>query len=295
MSLAQRTSTWRIAGVAASLAIAAACGDVNGALQRLSDARQAAADLRVEFTKDVDAGNRAVMADTDDASQAFAREADQARQAVEKDVARLTPMLQSLDYAPEMALLQDFRTRYATYGDLDRRILDLAVQNTNLKAQRLSFGSGRQEADAFRAALVAVAPAKPAQDRWQVQALVSTAVGAVRQIQVLQAPHIAERDDAVMTQLESEMAASEAEARRALTALGPLAAASSRAHMADASAALDRFMAVNAQVVVLSRRNTNVSSLALALDQKRTLTAPCEDDLRALQDALAKRGYPAGR
>ena len=38
--------------------------------------------------------NRAVMADTDEASVAFAREAEQATQAVEKDAAALAPILQ---------------------------------------------------------------------------------------------------------------------------------------------------------------------------------------------------------
>jgi hypothetical protein len=45
----------------------------------------------------------------------------------------------------------------------------------------------------------------------------------------------------------------------------------------------------------LSRRNTNVRSLALSLGQKRMRTAACEDSLRELQDALAKRGFSATR
>ena len=50
-------------------------------------------------------------------------------------------------------------------------------------------------------------------------------------------------------------------------------------------------MALNAQIVALSRRNTNVRSLALSLDEKRKLTGPCEETLRLLQAALDKRGY----
>jgi len=46
---------------------------------------------------------------------------------------------------------------------------------------------------------------------------------------------------------------------------------------------------------VLSRRNSNVRSLALSLGQKRTLTARCEETLGALQDALAKRGFGGTR
>ena len=54
-------------------------------------------------------------------------------------------------------------------------------------------------------------------------------------------------------------------------------------------------MGLNGQIIALSRRNTNVRSLALSLDQKRALTATCEESLRALQDALAKRGFTSAR
>ena len=40
------------------------------------EARQLAADLRLQFNKAADASNRAVMAETDEASGAAAREAD---------------------------------------------------------------------------------------------------------------------------------------------------------------------------------------------------------------------------
>jgi hypothetical protein len=117
----------------------------------------------------------------------------------------------------------------------------------------------------------------------------------VREIQVLQAPHIADPDDSAMSRLEQRMAASESDARSALTTLNPLIQAASHSNLSDATAALDQFMAVNKQIVSLSRRNTNVRSLALSLDQKRPLTTACEQSLHDLRDALAKRGYPRGR
>ena len=55
--------------------------------------------------------------------------------------------------------------------------------------------------------------------------------------------------------------------------------------------ALKRFMELNAQLIALSRRNTNVHSLMLSLDEKRKMTLACQDNLRQLQAALAKRGY----
>ena len=271
------------------------CVDVNAVLERLSEARRLAADLLVQFTKAADAANRAVMADTDEASVAFAREAEQATQAVQKDADALGPILLGLGYANETRILEEFESQYAKYRALDRRILDLAVENTNLKAQRLSFGPAQEAADAFRDALEAVAPLDAAEDTWRVKALVATAVATVREIQVLQAPHIAEADEAAMTRMEKRMATSEAAARSALETLATLVRPASRPQLAAATAALDRFMGLNAQIIALSRRNTNVRSLALSLDQKRTLTAACEDSLRALQDALAKRGFTGTR
>lgn len=172
--------------------LAAACGDVNAALAQLSDARGLSANLHVEFMKAAGATDRAVMADTNEASVTFAHEADDAMQATQHDIDLLAPILADLDYPDEAARLQQFRGQFATYRELNRRILDLAVQNTNLEAQRLSLGPAREAAG-------------------------------------------------------------------------------------------------------LSRQNTNVRSLALSLDEKRKLTAPCEDSLRAIESALAQRGYSRGR
>jgi len=264
-------------------------------LERLSQARQVSAELLVQFTKAADASNKAVMADTDEASVAFARDAEQAKQAVQTSIDTLSPVLESLDYSDESRLLQQFVTRFAEYRELDRRILDLAVENTNLKAQRLSFGPGQEAADSFRDSLEALVPSDAAKDTWRVKALAAMAVASVREIQVLQAPHIAEADDAAMARVEKRMATSEAAARSALEALTPLVNARSRPRLAAAVAALDRLMSVNAQIIALSRRNTNVRSLALSLNQKGKATGACEESLHALRGALAGRGFAGTR
>jgi hypothetical protein len=268
---------------------------VNSALAQLAEVRRMSADLHVQFTKAVNAADRAVMADTDDASVAFAREAEQAKQAVQKDMEALAPILRSLGYADETRLLEEFGRRFAEYRALDRTILELAVENTNLKAQRLSFGPAQEAADAFRDALETVVPQNQEKDAWHVKALVATAMATVREIQVLQAPHIADADHEVMTRMEKRMATSEAAARSALNTLAPLVQATSRSRLATAGAALDRFVSINAQIVELSRRNTNVRSLALSLNQKGKLSGTCEDSLRALREALAKRGFTGTR
>jgi len=261
----------------------------------LSEARHLSSDLLVEFTKAADAANRAVMSESEAQSVAYAREAEQAKQAVRKDSDALKPLLQNSKFANEARLLQEFLTRFKEYETLDRRVLQLAVENTNLQAQRLAFGPAQAAVDAFRDSADKATAAASANEAWRARALAANAVAAIREIQVLQAPHIADPEDAAMAGIEARMASAEVSARRALDALRTLVPRAAQPHVTAAAAALDRFMAVNAQIVALSRRNTNVRSLALSLDQKRKLVDPCEQTLRSLRDSLARHGYPRGR
>jgi hypothetical protein len=279
--------------LAVSVVALAGC-DVNGALQNVAEARRLADDLLVEFTKAADAANRAVMADTDESSVSFAREAGQATSAVQRDVEALKPLLGKLGFSEESDLLEDFRARFAEYRTLDHGILDLAVENTNLKAQQLSFGAARQAVDALRDALNGVKPANPA-DMWRVRALAATVVASARDIEASEGPHIAEAGEPAMADIETRMKASEVAAREALGALAEAVQPSSRRQLTAATAAFDNLLVVNREVIGLSRRNTNVRSLALSLNQKRAVINQCESSLRALRDSLAKRGFTGTR
>jgi hypothetical protein len=274
--------------------LTAACVNTPAQLTQLLEARRLASDLHVEFTRASDAANRAVMADTDEASAASADEARQARQAVERDLEALEPMLESLGYREDVKFLEGFRARFDEYRRLDDEILPLAVENTNLKAQRLSFGPAREAADAFRASVEAAVRSSAVKGTCCADALATKTVAALLEIQVLQAPHIAESEDQVMTRLEQQMSASEAVARQALEQLKAIIP-SAAPQLASALAALARFKAINDELIMLSRRNSNVRSLALSLGRKRMVVAECEDQLRALEQALAKHGFTATR
>jgi methyl-accepting chemotaxis protein len=264
-------------------------------LQRMSEAQKLATELELQFTRATDATNLAVMADTDDASTEFAGQARERNQAVEKDAAALRPLLIGLMYSDEVRLLDEFDKRFAEYQKLDRQILELSVENTNLKAQRLSFGPAQEAADAFHGSLEAIVDGARAENAWQIRALAWSALAAVSNIQVLQARHIAEPADDVMTRLEGKMAAAEDVAGNALTALGPLLSPDAGAQMRAAQASLDSFLGLNEEILTLSRRNSNVRSLSMTLGETRRLTAQCEDSLRALNEALARRGFVATR
>jgi hypothetical protein len=118
---------------------------------------------------------------------------------------------------------------------------------------------------------------------------------AVREIQILQAPHIAEPSDESMAKLEKAMTDRQATARDALKLLGWGASAAMTERLDAAKAALDRFDKLSAELVALSRRNSNVRSLALSLRRTPALVAACDGSLAQLQDALAKDGFTGTR
>jgi hypothetical protein len=145
-------------------------------------------------------------------------------------------MVTSLGYADELTSLNAFSQQLAEYRALEEAILPLAVENTNLKAQRLSFGP-----------------------------------------------------------LEQRMTALETTAQEALDDLKGQLGASAGPPLAAAAGALERFKSVNREIVALSRRNSEVRSLALSLGRKRMVTAVADDHLRALEAALAKHEFTATR
>ena len=220
-----RAAVW-LCCAAITVGAAGACLDGSKAvLSRQADAHRLASHLHVQFSRAADASNRAVMADTDEASIAAAREAEQATQAVEQDVEALRRILEDLTYRDEVQQLDGFKTRFAQYRALDAEILPLAVENTNIKAQRLSFGPAQDAVNAFRQSIEAAGRLAAAKNAVSVEALVAKATAAVLEVQVIQARHIAESDEAAMSRMEAAMAASEAAARKALDTLKGLAPA----------------------------------------------------------------------
>src|SRR5262245_22463249 len=280
--------------VAVTILAATACNAPMVLTQQV-EARRLASEVQLQFTKAADAANRSVMADTDDDATAAAREAEQATRAVLEGSERLEGILKSMGHSEELRFLGTFRARFAEYQKLDAEILPLAVENTNLKAQRLSFGPAADAANAFRASIEAAVKTARAGDAWRAEALAGRAIASVLEVQVLQAPHIAEAQDAAMDRIEQQMAASDASARKALEQLKALLPPESGKPLAEAAAALDRFEMSNKEILTLSRRNSEVRSLALSLGRKRMLTAQCDDQLKGLQEALGRHAMNATR
>jgi hypothetical protein len=270
-------------------------GRVDPAFVQLADARNLVAEMRVGFAKSSGASDLAVMADTDAESEKYAREAEVSADGVQANGAKLAARLSSLGHHEDVEALSAFQDRFGRYRTLDRQVLALAVENTNLKAQRLSFGPVRQAADEFCTALDAVVAAAPAGSRCRVGEQAARAKLGIREIQILQAPHIAESQDSVMDGLEKDMTSRQTAARDSLASLAAAAPAAARAPLDRAKTALDQFDRASRELIALSRTNSNVHSLELALRQKPALTTACDESLATLEAALAREGFTGTR
>lgn len=290
--LGHRSGAAAVTLIAFAAAVASSC-EAPASLTRLIEARRLNAALHVAFSRSIEAGNRAVMAVDDGAAAAAAAEARESMAAVDQHRADLQQVLQALAYDDDRARLDAFGQRFDEYRRLTDEVLTLVVENTNVKAQRLAFGPGAEAAGQFRAALDAAA-ASAGGDKCNAREQAARGWAAVAEIRALQPRHIQEAEDEPMSRMEAEMTALAAAARAAVDGLSRCLP-SMASPLADGRAALDRFMTVHAEIVDLSRRNSNVRALALALGRRRTLAAEAEVELDSLEKALAAHEFRATR
>ena len=209
--------------------------------------------------------------------------------AVERGRKELEELLQTGGTKTEQDLLAQFSQAFAEFQRIDKDLLDLAVQNTNLKAYSLAFGPAAEalkEMDAALSRIVAQNVNSTSPDARQVMQLADDArIGALR-IQTLLPPHIAEETDQKMDELEALMAKEDLEVRKDLEGLAALLKPGGSPDIETATSRYAKFSEIKAQIIKLSRENTNVRSLAISLNQKRKVMLMCQDALAALEQAI---------
>ena len=252
--------------------------------------------MLVNLQASSEAEKSAVMAETDEASQTYAAEAQQKAADVEEDRRKLSDLIAGKGPAEEEKLLSEFDTAWTAYQELDREILALAVENTNLKAVKLSMGPAADALTRFDAALQQIAAAAGSSpDGAEASRTAFQAVVAAHKIHTLQGPHIAESSDAEMDRIEGEMTLLDKQVTGALETLAKLPGADQQTELTQSQSAYQEFQKVQTQILELSRRNSNVRSLTLSLGKKRLATASCTEALTALQKLIRSEKSPATR
>jgi len=248
--------------------------------------------IRINMIKSVEAEKSAVMANTDEDSVRFAEESRLASEDAEKSRLELAELIGAYPSAPEKELLQEFDSAWTEFRQIDQQVLEFAVQNTNLKAARLSFGAATTAMNEFGRALselIGDSATGP------ICRLIYDAQTAALRIHVLHAPHIASPDDQEMDGIEAVIRQNDTVVRKSLIDARLLLPPSKKPSLERAEAAYDAFMDFTGRVLEWSRQNTNVKSFELSLNRKRKITAQCEEVLANLQDAIQSRVFKATR
>lgn len=235
------------------------------------------------------AENNAVMAATDQDSQSFADQSRAQVAAVERGRQELERLLQTGGAKTEQDLLAQFTEAFAEFQRINKDLLDMAVQSTNLKAFRLAFGPAAEvlkEMDAALSRIVVQTAQSASPEAGHVIQLADDARIRALRIQTLLAPHIAEESDRKMDEMEAQMAQEDLEVRKDLEGLASLLKPGGSPDIETAMSRYAKFSEIKAQIIKLSRENTNVRSVALSLNQKRKVMLMCQDTLAALQQAI---------
>lgn len=257
---------------------------------------QLVSEMRVNLNASVEAEKSAVLADTDEASRAYADQALTLSAVVEKDREALGKLIEAEKMGREVDLFHEFSACWERFQQIDQELLPLSVENTNLKAYELSYDSAQKAVNRLEETLNALMNSGASNENCcKIHDLAMRVLVAALKIHALQAPHIAESSREKMDEIETTMQTQNALVARSWDALSFLMKPKSKPLIDAAGTAYAEFWGLNTEIIALSRQNSNVRSLAISLGRKRNATAECQDALAALEQAVQSKVYKATR
>lgn len=271
----------RLIALGVALAATAGCS-AEPALVRQMRTEQLINAIRQLLFESVEAEKSAVLATTDEESKALASEARRSAADINRLRGELRVLIVADGRREEVEKLDAFDASWSDLEGVDQRLLALAVGNTNLKATRLSAREGAAALDRFVDGLAAMQ--RTATDPETIRTLSRVSVAALRG-QSLLLVHIPTADEAEMTRLEQRMGELSNEVDRGLASTRDSSHAS-QDQLATTLQAWSDYKGVAADVVRLSRENTNIISFDVSVHEKRGVTKECLAALSALLAAV---------
>lgn len=244
--------------------------------------------MRLDLAAASEAQNSVVMSTGEQDSKAFAEQARAATADLERGRTELEKLLQERGGSNEVQLMERVAQALLEFQQVDKQLLELAVQSSNRKAYGLAFGPAMkllQEMDAALARIVAEHSSPPSENNMQVLQLTSDVRIGILHIQVLLLPHIAEPDNRKMDEFEVQLSAEDRMVREKLASLDTLLAGD-KSSLEIVTARYAEFEKLRSQILKLSRENTDIRAVAIALNEKRKVMLACQDALVALERAI---------
>ena len=166
--------------------------------------------MRINLLKAVELEKSAFMAITDEESKTFADQSLLTADTVERDYRDLKDLVDKEKMEEEVKLLKEFGDCWKNFREIDKELLQLSVENTNIKATNLSYTGGAETIGRFERAFAQLTEIRStAAKEARITKLAYQAVTAALTIYNLQAPHINEALDTKMDEIESVMKANE--------------------------------------------------------------------------------------
>lgn len=247
--------------------------------------------MKIHLLEAVEAEKNAVLAITDEASEDFAAQARQAADRVENSRKEIESIIYREKLPRETGMMNEFNSCWSHYKKLDETILNLATQNTNFKAQKISATQCAEEMQRFEESLNRLIQRYTHRSQCNDAVMHSyEALTASLNVFALHKPHIEEADDQAMDQIEQRIQFYDELARKALGSLDRLEGLSGDEDLKAAEAAYGRFMDLTREVLRLSRLNTNIKSAELSLGKKRLIASQCQEILAALKETVQPQG-----
>lgn len=245
--------------------------------------------MRLALAAASEAQNTAVMSTAEKDSESFADQARAATASLERGRSELEKLSRERGDADEMKLMERVAETLSEFQRIDKELMQLAVQNSNRKAYNLAFGPAMkllQEIDEPLSRIVADHANATSENNLIVLPLAGdTRIGILR-MQVVLLPHIAEESDKKMDEFEAQLAEDDRKVRANFAALSTLLPASDQSNMQTATSRYGEFEKLRTQIIKLSRDNTDVRAVAIALNEKRKAMLACQDALVALEHAI---------
>lgn len=258
--------------------------------------------MRLSLAAASEALNSAVMSTREQDSKSFADEAQSAVTELTIRQIELDQLLKERANSQEAELMKRVGQTVLEFQQVHQQLLDLAVQNSNRKAYDLAFGPAMKllkEMDDALARIVAEDKDSTSDTRLRVVQLVSDARIGILSTQVLLLPHIAEATDVKMDEFELQLSEHNDKVRDRLAALKALLPEQGQTNLERATARYTEFEQLKSQIIRLSRQNTDLKAVTIALKEKRQAMLACQDALVALEHAIRDEPItstiPAGR
>jgi hypothetical protein len=243
--------------------------------------------MRLALAAASDELNYAVMSTNEQSSKAFLERAVAKVDAVKQSRLELDKVVPKSNTESETSLIARVDQTFLEFQSVSEQLSRLALQSSNRKAYALAFGPAMDVLQAMDKEFEKLA-ARQAISQTEANAKILKTISDARlsglQIQVHLLPHIAEPSDQKMNELEKTITEEDHRMQEGLLSLG--SSLDSSVEIEKIKSLYDEFKGIESQIISLSRENSDIRSVELALNEKRKSMLACEDALANLENAI---------